>query len=327
VSSLVRLVDDLMDVARISGGKIELRRERVPLQEVVARAVETATPSLDAHGHSLEIHVPTDPIFVDVDGTRLAQILANLLGNAAKYTPDGGAICISARIEGNDAVAEVSDNGVGIPAEALPTVFDMFSQVKDNLSMAQGGLGIGLALSRKLAELHGGSVRAFSEGVGRGSRFSLRLPLAAPESAPAHIPLAAVANALDLAPARTLKILIVDDNLDVGDSLATRLELAGHEARLARDGISGLAVAREFDPDVAFLDIGMPGMNGYELARAIRASGKCEDAVLVALTGWGTKRDMSRSRAAGFDEHFTKPAQVDEVDALLARIAASPPRS
>ena len=325
VSSLVRLVDDLMDVARISGGKIELRCERVALQDVVARAVETSTPALDAHGHSLEIHVPLEPILVDVDATRLAQILANLLGNAAKYTPDGGAISIAARIERGEAVAEVVDNGVGIPPEALPTVFDMFSQVKDNLSMAQGGLGIGLALSRKLAELHGGSVRAFSEGVGRGSRFSLQLPLAAAESAPPPMALAAALSEPSAKPARALRILIVDDNLDAGDSLATRLELAGHEARLARDGISGLAVAREFDPDVAFLDIGMPGMNGYELARAIRESGKCKKAVLVALTGWGTKRDMARSRAAGFDEHFTKPAQVDEVDALLARVAAGAP--
>ncbi len=322
VSNLVRLVDDLMDVARISGGKIELRRELASLQDVVARAVETATPSLDAHGHALEIHVPDEPILVDIDSTRLAQILANLLGNAAKYTPDGGVVSICARVEAEEAVAEVVDNGVGIPREALPTIFDMFSQVKDNLAMAQGGLGIGLALARKLAELHGGSVTASSEGIGRGSRFALRLPLATRRSAAPDAISTERGEGQSARPARPLKILIVDDNLDAGDSLATRLELAGHEARLARDGVSGLAVAREFDPDIAFLDIGMPGMNGYELARAIRDSGKCDRAVLVALTGWGTKRDVSRSRTAGFHAHFTKPAQVEEVDALIARVAA-----
>ena len=257
VGSLVRLVDDLLDVARISGGKIELRRERTPLQDVIARAVETATPALDVHGHSFEVRAPDAPILVDVDATRLAQVLANLLGNAAKYTPPGGAICLTAGVDGAGAFAEVCDDGVGIPPESLPTIFEMFSQVKDNLSMAQGGLGIGLALSRKLAELHGGTVEAHSEGVGRGSRFVLRLPLAELGSAP---PPSAPADALAEAspkPARSLRILVVDDNLDAGDSLATRLELAGHEARLARDGASGLAVAREFDPDVAFLDIGM----------------------------------------------------------------------
>ena len=322
VGSLVRLVDDVLDVARISGGKIELRRDRTPLQEVISRAVETATPVLDVHGHSFEVHAPIQPILVDVDSTRLAQVLANLLGNAAKYTPPGGAISVTASIDGAEAVAEVRDNGVGIPAESLPTIFEMFSQVKDNLSMAQGGLGIGLALSRKLAELHGGTVEAHSEGVGRGSRFTLRLPLAKLGDAPPASPPAEALGDDSAKPARSLRILVVDDNLDAGDSLATRLQLVGHETRLARDGISGLAVAREFDPDVAFLDIGMPGMNGYELARAIRDSGKCEGVALVALTGWGTKRDMARSKAAGFDRHFTKPAQLDEVDSLLAEVAA-----
>ena len=322
VGSLVRLVDDLLDVARISGGKIELRRERAPLQAVIARAVETTTPILDVHGHSFEVHAPDQPILVDVDTTRLAQVLANLLGNAAKYTPPGGAISVTASVDGADAVAEVCDNGVGIPPESLPTIFEMFSQVKDNLSMAQGGLGIGLALSRKLTELHGGTVEAHSEGPGRGSRFTLRLPLAELGEAPPASPPAQALGDASAKPARSLRILIVDDNLDAGDSLATRLQLVGHDTRLARGGISGLAVAREFDPDVAFLDIGMPGMNGYELARAIRDSGKCEGIVLVALTGWGTKRDMARSRAAGFDRHFTKPAQLDEVDALLAAVAA-----
>ena len=322
VGSLVRLVDDLLDVARISGGKIELRRERTPLQEVIARAVETATPALDLHGHSFEVRADEGPILVDVDATRLAQVLANLLGNAAKYTPPGGAISVTASVDGRHAVVAVADNGVGIPPASMPTIFEMFSQVKDNLSMAQGGLGIGLALSRKLAELHGGSVEAHSEGVGRGSRFTLRLPLAElADAPPASVPVEALGGAA-AKPARSLRILVVDDNLDAGDSLATRLQLVGHETRLARDGVSGLAVAREFDPDVAFLDIGMPGMNGYELARAIRDSGKCEGVALVALTGWGTKRDMARSKAAGFDRHFTKPAQLEEVDALLAEVAA-----
>ena len=319
VTHLVRLVDDLLDVARISGGKIELRREPRSLQDVVGRAIETAGPALDARSHALDVRAPAEPIRVDVDETRMAQVVANLLGNAAKYTPPGGEIVVEARVEAGRALLEVSDNGVGIPAEALPTLFDMFSQVRENLSMAQGGLGIGLALSRRLVELHGGSIEASSDGPGEGSLFKVSLPLAlggAAERKPERPSAAALGAA-----GRRLKVLIVDDNLDAGDSLATRLELAGHEARLARDGAAGLAVAREFQPDVAFLDIGMPGMNGYELARAIRDSGRCERVVLAALTGWGTRRDVERSRSAGFDAHLTKPAADDEVEAVLARAA------
>lgn len=323
VAHLVRLVDDLLDVARISGGKIELRREACSLQDVVGRAVETATPALDARSHALDVRASAAPIPVWVDPTRMAQVLANLLANAAKYTPPGGEVAIEARAEGSDAVVAVSDNGVGIPPEALPTLFDMFAQVKENLSMAQGGLGIGLALSKRLVELHGGTIAAASDGPGRGSRFEVRLPLA--EHAPAAASPPEPAGGISAA-ARRLRILVVDDNLDAGDSLATRLELAGHEARLARDGSSGLAVAREFSPEVAFLDIGMPGMNGYELARAIRESGKCEGAMLVALTGWGARRDVERARAAGFDAHLTKPAPDADIDEILARAAAAPPR-
>ena len=324
VGHLVRLVDDLLDVARISGGKIELRRGPRALQEVVARAVETATPALDARSHSLVVRAPAEPIPVDVDETRLAQVVANLLGNAAKYTPPGGAVSVEARVESGQAVVEVTDDGVGIPAASLPTIFEMFSQVKENLAMAQGGLGIGLALSKRLAELHGGSIEARSAGAGQGSSFIVRLPLGAAgtPSAPESVPRPGGLGGAG----RRLRVLIVDDNLDAGDSLATRLEIAGHEARLARDGSAGLAVAREFQPEIAFLDIGMPGMNGYELARAIRDSGRCDGAILVALTGWGTRRDVERSRAAGFDAHLTKPAVDEEVEALLARAADRPPR-
>ena len=321
VSNLVHLVDDLLDVARISGGKIELKRGAVALQDVLARAVETSLSAIDAQRHALDVFVPPAPIAVDVDAARIAQVVSNLLNNAAKYTPADGRIELAAHVDGSEAVVSVSDNGVAIAAEHLDTVFDMFSQAREHLGMSQGGLGIGLALSRTLATLHGGSISAHSEGRGQGSRFELRLPLAA---AGVALP-AGVAPAPALvheAPPRRLRVLIVDDNLDAGDSLALRVELAGHEVRLARDGLAGLEAARSLKPEIAFLDIGMPGMNGYELAAAMRASDECAGTLLVALSGWGSRRDVERGRTAGFDEHFTKPAQVGQVEELLVREAA-----
>jgi signal transduction histidine kinase/CheY-like chemotaxis protein len=314
VDIMVRLVDDLLDVARVSGGKIELRKQRESLQTVVARAVETAMPAIEAHRHTLMVEAPADPIPVDVDSARLTQVLANLLGNAAKYTPSGGRLTVAASIENREAVASVADNGVGLPPDALSRVFDMFAQVGETRSMAQGGLGIGLFLAKKLVDLHGGRLSAYSEGAGRGSTFTVRLPLAnlalepvletLPESQQTAVPV-------------SLRILVVDDNLDAGDSLALRLSLQGHQTRVARDGISGLRAAREFQPHVAFVDIGMPSMNGYEFAEASRNADFRSSMVLVALTGWGSEADVHRATAAGFDLHLTKPASLEDIESIL----------
>ncbi len=323
VDTMVRLVDDLLDVARISGGKVELRRQIQSLQTVVARAVETAMPAIEAHRHTLTVNAGTEPIVVDIDSARMTQVLANLIGNAAKYTPADGLVTVEASIDGDEAVASVSDNGVGIPEAALYRVFDMFSQVGDTRSMAQGGLGIGLFLSKKIVDLHGGRLIAQSGGVGKGSTFTVRLPLAGFEPLVQAPPVDASASV----PTRLLRILIVDDNLDAGDSLALRLSLDGHQTRVARDGISGLKAAREFRPHVAFLDIGMPGMNGYELAQALRADETQHRPVLVALTGWGAESDVERAAAAGFDKHLTKPASALDVDAILRGADAQLARS
>ena len=318
VDVMVRLVDDLLDVARISGGKVELQRQPQSLQTVVARAVETAMPAIEAHRHTLTVNAAAQPITVDIDGARMTQVLANLIGNAAKYTAPGGLLTVEASIEGNEAVASVSDNGVGISEDALHRVFDMFAQVGDTRSMAQGGLGIGLFLSKKLIDLHGGRLVAESAGPGKGSTFTVRLPLAANASS---LPDLAAAPG-EARPIRPLRILVVDDNLDAGDSLALRLSLDGHQTRVARDGTGGLKAAREFIPDVAFVDIGMPGMNGYDLARALRADPIARGSFLVALTGWGAEADIEQARAAGFDKHLTKPASASEIQAALSSVDA-----
>ena len=317
VNHLVRLVDDLLDVARVSGGKIELHREPVPLQTVVARAVEATMPVIEAHAHLLTVSAPAQPILVEVDAARFTQVLANILSNAAKYTPPGGRVSVAAAIDGEHAVTSIVDSGVGIPPDELPRVFDMFAQVADNLAMAQGGLGIGLSLAKTLVDLHGGELSAESAGRGKGCTFTVRLPLAEAAGRVGQAPPAETPSTRQGTP---LRILVVDDNLDVGDSLALRLGLEGHQTRVARDGPSGLRAAREFQPHVAFLDIGMPGMDGYELAAAIRESGACSGATLVALTGWGSEADVARALAAGFDRHLTKPATSRSIDAILGDV-------
>ena len=317
VDVMVRLVDDLLDVARISGGKIELRRQSEPLQNVVARAVETSMPVIEAHRHTLTVNAPADPIMVDVDSARLTQVLANLIGNAAKYTPPGGRLTVEASIEGDEVVTSVTDNGVGISSSALGRVFDMFSQVGETRYMAQGGLGIGLFLAKKLVDLHGGRLSAHSDGEGKGSTFTVRVPRA--ELALESVPDTLSTESEDPSQ-KHLRILIVDDNLDAGDSLALRLSLEGHQTRVARDGASGLKAAREFQPHVAFLDIGMPGMNGYELAQALRTEKSSLRPVLVALTGWGSESDVERTAAAGFDKHLTKPAGAEDLKLVLTAV-------
>ncbi|MFC0252273.1 PAS domain-containing hybrid sensor histidine kinase/response regulator [Massilia consociata] len=320
VGHMVHLIDDLLDIARISGGKLELKKERADLKDVLANAVETSLPLIEAGRHALTVDLPDGPVPADIDVTRIAQVVANLLNNAAKYTPPGGRIGLSLRAEDREASIAVSDNGIGIPQEALASVFEMFSQVGQHIDRAQGGLGIGLSLVRRLVEMHGGAVAAASNGADTGSTFTVRLPLAAT----AHD-----AGALMLATASTVgsaadgtRILVVDDNVDAAVTLSMILEASGYTTEVAHGGREAVGRARDFRPRVAFLDIGMPGMDGYETARAMRAVPGLEDTTLVALTGWGAESDRRKSTEAGFDHHLTKPVQLSVVQDLLAKLAA-----
>jgi PAS domain S-box-containing protein len=309
---MVRLIDDLLDVSRITSGKVVLQRDRISLQDAARAAVESARPSIEAARHRLELDLPAEPLWVDADPTRLAQVLGNLLTNAAKYTPDAGGILLEVRREGGEARIAVSDTGMGIPPDALGDVFGMFAQVNRTLDRAQGGLGIGLALARRLIEMHGGTISAHSEGLGRGSTFTVRLPLAA------GAPAAAGPDDGVATDAPKQRVLVVDDNADAAESLAMMLRLEGHEARCATSAVEGLAAVSEFRPQVVFLDIGMPGMNGHEVARRLRADERHRGLYLIAASGWGGEADKRLAREAGFDLHLTKPVSVATVRHVLA---------
>jgi PAS domain S-box-containing protein len=312
VRQMTRLVDDLLDVARITRGRIDLRRERVALGTVVHGALEAARPFIETSGHELALTLPPMPLWLDADPTRLTQVLLNLLNNAAKYTPRGGRIEVTALVEDGQAVVRVHDNGIGIASMHLASVFEMFSQVVPALDRAQGGLGIGLSLARGLVELHGGTLSAESAGPGRGSTFTLRLPLA-------EVQPGAPAASADTPDARALplRVLVVDDNTDAADSLALMLRLNGHEVETANDGPAALQAAPRFGPDVVLLDIGMPGMNGYEVAVRLRDQVAGQRALLVALTGWGQDDDRRRAMDAGFDHHLTKPVDLGHLNLVL----------
>jgi PAS domain S-box-containing protein len=312
---LARLVDDLLDISRITSDKIELRRERVPLASIVAAAVEAAAPAVAAGRHDLRTSLGEEEIWVDADPARLAQVITNLLANSAKCTPRPGEIVLEAVREAGQAVVRVRDTGVGLSPEALATVFDMFRQVP-HLNKASGGLGVGLALARRLVEMHGGTLEARSEGEGRGAEFTIRIPVAEPVKAAADTgrPAAPAAS-------RRLKVLVVDDNADLLEMLSLFVEIAGHEVRKALDGRSALAAAAAFRPDVVLLDLGLPVMNGLEVAREMRRRAETAGARLVALTGWGQARDRAETRAAGFDRHLTKPTDAETLEALLAEYA------
>jgi CheY-like chemotaxis protein/two-component sensor histidine kinase len=316
LGQLVRLIDDLLDVSRVSRGRIELRREEVDLRSVVNGALEICAPLIEQGGHRLALDLPAERIPLLVDPTRLIQVLCNLLSNAAKYTPSGGRIELAARRTTAGVEIAVRDNGVGIPEDMLGRVFDMFTQVERSLERAQGGLGIGLTLVKRLVELHGGTVEARSAGPGRGSEFVIRLPdHAAAASAPAS--LATLEEPLpDMPPGR--RILVADDNRDAADSLAFMLRVVGHDVRTAYDGEQAVQIADAFRPALALIDIGMPRMNGYDAARSIRARDYGREMVLVALTGWGQPEDKQRSQLAGFDHHLVKPVDPSVLDRLLA---------
>ena len=315
MNQLLRLIDDLLEVSRISTGKLILQREPLDMRRVVEMALESCKPVIDRGGHRLSVNLPDETLWVDGDLTRLAQSLSNLLNNAAKYTPEGGQIWVELARVGPQALLTVRDSGVGLPPDMIGRVFDMFAQVNRSLARAQGGLGIGLALVKSLVTMHGGRVSAASAGPGRGSSFTIELPLAPEDSAPAPLPAAAEPDA-----ARPARILVVDDNEDAATSLAMLLSLSGHEVLVENGGPAALKTADSFLPQAIFCDVGMPGMSGHEFAKRIRQDARFAGTLLVALTGWGSEEDKKRSREAGFDEHLTKPASVAAVEALLARL-------
>jgi CheY-like chemotaxis protein/two-component sensor histidine kinase len=312
---MTRLVDDLIDVSRITRGKLELRKERVELARVLQGAVETSRPLIDGAGHELSVALPPDPVYLNADLTRLAQVFSNLLNNAAKYSERGGRISLAAERQGSDAVVAVRDTGIGIPKEMLPRIFDMFTQVDRSWQRAHGGLGIGLTLVKRLVEMHGGSVTASSDGPGKGSEFVVRLPIPVAHRA-AAAPLTPDERPTP-APAR-YRVLVVDDNNDAATSLGMLLNMLGYEIRTAYDGVAGLEAARAFRPDFVLLDIGMPKLNGCEVARRIRAQPGGKDPVLIAVTGWGQAEDKQQIIEAGFDHHLVKPVDPTALATLLA---------
>jgi PAS domain S-box-containing protein len=318
---LALLIDDLLDLTRINEGKFQLRRERLALGVVLDRAVDSARPLIEQHAHALRVEVPPGPIHLDADPTRLEQIVVNLLTNAAKYTPRGGSIRLEARVEGGSAVVAVTDNGVGIPPEMLPRIFEMFAQVDVSLDRSQGGLGIGLSLVRNLVEMHGGTIVATSPGADRGSTFTVRLPLAAEVEAEAKPAPAAPAPVAPSPPsAAPLRVLVVDDNVDAVRALSRLLARRGHDVRVAHDGPTALGLAATHRPEAVLLDIGLPGMSGLEVARRLRGMEATHRATLIAVSGFGQEQDLRNSKAAGIDEHLVKPVDVEAVLRLLARI-------
>lgn len=321
LDQLVHLVNDLLDVARISTGKIEPKKADVLLKDIVLSAVETTLPGIEAKRQQLALQVPDEAICLHADANRMAQVVGNLLTNARKYTPEGGSIHLSVRREGGEAVLVVSDDGIGIPAESLPHVFDLFTQVAHGSEQSQGGLGIGLSLVKRLTEVHGGRVDVASDGPGRGATFTVRLPLAPTE--PQTAPAAREQARAGPVPQRPIRILVADDNRDAADLLKEILEIQGHTVKIAHDGTGALELAKAFLPELALLDIGMPGMSGYELARAIRQVPQLRATRLVAITGWGAKEDRERTREAGFDCHLTKPVSFDALNGLVSEIRAS----
>jgi PAS domain S-box-containing protein len=316
---MVRLVDDLLDISRISRGKLELRNERVGIQSAVHAALEVSRPMIDAAGHSLSVDMPHEPIEVFADSMRLAQVFTNLLNNSAKYTDRGGKIWLSVAREGDEAIIRVRDNGIGFPPEAAPRLFDAFAQAETAAARTQGGIGIGLALVRSLVGLLGGRVEGHSAGIDKGSEFTVRLPIAQDhivDEPRARPPVPTTAGGR--------RMLVVDDDADARDSLTLLLELMGHEVRTAKDGPSAIDIASEFHPEIVLLDIGMPGMSGYTVASRMRADAGGSHLLIVAVTSWGQEEDRRRSQEVGIDRHLVKPVDFDELLRVLADYLGSP---
>ena len=308
---IARLVDDLLDVSRFTMGKIQLRKEQVNLATVIAETVEAITPLVDARGHHLFVDAPDEPLWLEADPTRLRQVVANLLDNAVKYSDAGGAIRLSIIRDGDDALVKVSDDGIGIAAEMLPRVFDLFAQADCSLDRSRGGLGVGLTLVKTLVSLHGGTVHIASAGPGRGCEVVMRLALSATagDDGPRR--------ASPGAPPAARRVLIVDDNRFSADSLASFLEFSGHQVRIAYSGHEALALAGSFRPDFVLLDIGLPEMDGFEVAQRLRQRADLDGVLLVAVTGYGHDEILERSRAVGFDHHLVKPLDLDKLLSLL----------
>ena len=311
---LVRITDDLLDVARITQNRIELKRARIDLREVVQSAVEAARPMIDAQGLTLTLDIPARPVWIDADATRLGQAFSNLLNNAAKYTERGGQVRVFAGATDGTATVSLADTGLGIPSEMLPRIFEMFTQLHAHREHAQGGLGIGLTLAKRLVELHGGTIEARSQGPGLGSQFDVRLTVAS------SIDEAAAQGERSRPASGICRVLVADDNPDAAEMMLLMLQFNGHDVRVAADGLQAIALAEEFEPQIAFLDIGMPHMDGYEAARAIRDR-LGPRVTLVALTGWGQDEDKRRAREAGFDHHLTKPPEPEMLERLIASCA------
>jgi signal transduction histidine kinase/ActR/RegA family two-component response regulator len=308
---MVRLVDDLLDVSRINTGKFTIKSGRVELKAVVNDALEVVRPYIDLHGHELQIDLPDRPVFLNGDATRLAQILSNLLNNAAKYTNRGGRVSLKATVEDRTLVLVVADTGIGIEPEMLHSVFEMFVQVDSTLERSTAGLGVGLSLARKLVELHGGSIEAHSAGLGHGSQFVVRLPIVVDPELPAKPTPASFISA------ETYRILLADDNVDFVNSIGALLTAMGHSVVITHNGPDALAAAKRFCPDYAFLDIGLPQMSGYDLARGIRGLSCGAMTVMIAVTGWGQEKDRQLAFEAGFDHHMVKPVRFEQIEEIL----------
>ncbi|HET9576465.1 MAG TPA: ATP-binding protein [Usitatibacter sp.] len=316
LNQMVRLVDDLLDVSRITTGKLAVRKTVVELQGVVRDALETVRPFIESRQHTLELHLADEPIMVNADRTRLGQVFANLLNNAAKYTHPGGHITLGLAREGSEGVVRVRDNGIGLAPESVASIFDMFVQLDRSLERSQAGLGVGLTLARRLVELHDGEISAHSEGTGRGSEFVVRLPVTQAAAVPA------AQAAAQRKPGAARRILLADDNVDFANSLGHLLETHGHTVRVVHDGAQALEAATHFEPDIAFLDIGMPKIHGYELARRLKAQPRTARCMLVAVTGWGQEDDRKRAREAGFDRHLVKPVDPGQIEAIVESVKA-----
>jgi CheY-like chemotaxis protein len=317
VRVLARLVDDLLDVSRITEGKITLRKESVLLGDVVGQAVEASRPVIDSRALAFTVSLPPQLVRLDADPARLAQVFVNLLSNAAKYTPPGGSIWLTAEQLSDEVMIRVRDTGIGLAPEVLPHVFDLFVQADISLERTRGGLGIGLTVVRRLVEMHGGRVEARSAGIGQGSEFIVVLPVGIARPADRARPSRAELTV------RALKVLVVEDNKDTAETLATILELWGHEVRLSFDGLGAIETAASFEPDIILSDIGLPGMNGYELARRLREQPSFGRVVLVAMSGYGQDEDKRRALESGFDHHIVKPPDLGALAELFGRVAQS----
>jgi CheY-like chemotaxis protein/two-component sensor histidine kinase len=317
LGQMVRLVDDLLDLNRITHDRLELRRSHVELSSVIQQAVEVARPLVDAAGHKLIVELPNEPIYLNADRTRLAQVFGNLLNNSSKYTKALGTILLTAKRVDDDVVVTVKDNGAGIPPDKLHTIFDMFMQVDSTSDRSQGGLGIGLTLVKRLVQMHGGSIEPRSDGEGMGSEFIVRLPIVSE-------PRGAAASGSDGAQESPVqrRILIVDDNRDSAESLAMLLEITGNRTYLAHDGIEALAAIETHRPEVVLLDIGLPKLDGHEVCRRVREHNWGKDVVMIALTGWGQADDRRKSQEAGFNGHLVKPVDYDNLLELLSKLTS-----